>query len=160
LEVIAMAKVTISESNQKRTYKNVADTITIKGSKNQVYTKGGNDTIIVKSGNKHTLRGGYGSDKYIIQSAITKSTRLTINQSDYKKKDADTLKLAKVGKNDVTYELLKGNLTIKDKNGGAITVSGWSKNKLSKIIFKNGTVSAATISKNAYTPLTLSNSKG
>ena len=174
-----MARATISKSKQKKAYTNAADIITITGSSNKVYTKGGNDTIkitkgnsnladggagndtiTVSGGNKHTLRGGYGSDRYIINSAITKSTRLTINQSDYKKKDADTLKLAKVGKNDVTYELLKGNLTIKDKNGGAITVSGWSKNKLSKIIFKNGTVSAATISKNAYTPLTLSNSKG
>lgn len=203
-----MAKATISKSKQKKIYTNAADIITIKGSSNKIYTKGGkdkitiskgknnlidagtsndtivigkkagndnkilagkgndtitvnagtqtidggigNDTIIVKGGNNHTLRGGKGSDEYIIDMAMKKNTRLSINQSDYKKKDADTLQLSQINKKDVTYGLLKGTLTIKhNKTGGAIKVTGWNKNKFSEIIFKNGTVKGATVSKNA-----------
>ena len=202
-----MAKATISKSKQKKIYTNAADIITIKGSSNKIYTKGGkdkitiskgknnlidagtsndtivigkkagndnkilagkgndtitvnagtqtidggigNDTIIVKGGNNHTLRGGKGSDEYIINMAMKKNTRLSINQSDYKKKDADTLQLSQINKKDVTYGLLKGTLTIKHKTGGAIKVTGWNKNKFSEIIFKNGMVKAATVSKNA-----------
>ena len=113
----------------------------------------------MNGGSNHTLRGGTGSDQYIINSAITKSTRFTINQTDYKKKDADTLQLAKVSKGDVTYGLLDGTMTIKHKNGGAIAVTGWNKNKLSKIIFKNGTVKASAITKNAG-PKTVTWNKG
>ena len=212
-----MAKATISKNNQKKTYTNAADIITVTGSGNKIYTKGGkdkitlskgknnmfdagtgndtiivgknagnsntinagagadtitvsagtqtvnggdgNDTIIVNGGNNHMLRGGKGSDKYIINSAIAKSTRFTINQIDYKKKDADTLQLAKVSKGDVTYGLLNGTMTIKHKNGGAIAVTGWNKNKLSKIIFKDGTVKASSVTKNSG-PKTITWNKG
>lgn len=213
-----MAKATISKSNQKKTYTNAADIITITGSSNKVYTKGGkdkitlskgknnlvdagtgndiiiigkksgssntikagagsdkitvsagtqtidggagNDTITVSGGNKHTLRGGLGSDNYIINSAIAKSTLFTINQTDYKTKDADTLKLAKVSKADVTYGLLNGKMTIKHRSGGKIAVSGWSKNKLSKIVFKDGTLAASQYKNNIYNVKALNNAAG
>ena len=151
-----MATATISKSKQTKRYGNAADIITVTGSSNKIYTNGGkdevtlskgssnmidagagNDVITVKAGNKHTLRGGTGSDKYVVNSAITKSTRLTINQSDYKKKDADTLQLSNVKLSDVYYSLDKGNLIITHANGGKITVAGWDKNPLAKIEFAN-----------------------
>ena len=151
-----MAIATISKSKQTKKYGSAADIITVTGSSNKIYTNGGkdkvtlskgssnrinagagNDVITVKAGNKHTLRGGTGSDKYVISSAITKSTRLTINQSDYKKNDADTLQLSKVKLSDVYYSLDKGNLIITHANGGKITVAGWDKNPLAKIEFAN-----------------------
>ena len=151
-----MATATISKSKQTKKYGSAADIITVTGSSNKIYTNGGkdkvtlskgssnridagagNDVITVKAGNKHTLRGGTGSDKYVISSAITKSTRLTINQSDYKKNDADTLQFSKVKLSDVYYSLDKGNLIITHANGGKITVAGWDKNPLAKIEFAN-----------------------
>ena len=151
-----MATATISKSKQTKKYGSAADIITVTGSSNKIYTNGGkdkvtlskgssnmidtgagNDIITVKAGNKHTLRGGTGSDKYVVNSAITKSTRLTINQSDYKKKDADTLQLSNVKLSDVYYSLDKGNLIITHANGGKITVAGWDKNPLAKIEFAN-----------------------
>lgn len=151
-----MATATISKSKQTKKYGSAADIITVTGSSNKIYTNGGkdkvtlskgssnmidagagNDVITVKAGNKHTLRGGTGSDKYVVNSAITKSTRLTINQSDYKKNDADTLQLSNVKLSDVYYSLDKGNLIITHANGGKITVAGWVKNPLAKIEFAN-----------------------
>ncbi len=120
------------------------DKINLNAGTATVNTGAGNDVITVKGGNKHTLRGGVGSDRYVINS-VTKGTRITINQSDYKAKDADTLKLASVNKADVTYSLANGTLTVKHKTGGVITVQGWDKNKLSKIVFKNGEVTASKI---------------
>ena len=174
-----MARETVSKSNQKKTYTDAADVITVTGSSNKIYTIGGNDviklnkgknnlidggagndTITVSGGNKHKLRGGVGSDSYIINSAIAKSTIFTINQTDYKKKDADTLKLSKVSKNDVTYGLLNGTMTIKHRSGGKIAVSGWGKNKLSKIAFKDGTLTASQYKNNIYNVKALNNAKG
>lgn len=137
-----------------------SDKITVSGGMQTIYGDAGNDTITVSGGNKHTLRGGLGSDRYIINSAIAKSSLFTINQSDYKKKDADTLKLSKVSKNDVTYGLLNGKMTIKHRSGGKIAVSGWSKNKLSKIVFKDGTLAASQYKNNIYNVKALSNAKG
>ena len=151
-----MATATISKSKQTKKYGSAADIINVTGSSNKIYTNGGkdkvtlskgssnmidagsgNDVITVKAGNKHTLRGGTGSDKYIINSAITKSSRFTINQSDYKNNDADTLQLSKIKLSDVYYSLDKGNLIITHANGGKITVAGWVKNPLPKIEFAN-----------------------
>lgn len=126
--------------------------VNLSGGTASVNTGAGNDVITVKGGNKHTLRGGTGSDQYVINSSITNSTRFTINQSDYKSKDADTLKLANVNRTDVTYGYLNGTLTIKHKTGGTITISGWNKNPFSKIVFKDGSsVTGATVTKNAVT---------
>ena len=173
-----MAKETISKNNQKKTYTNAADVIIVKGSKNKIYTMGGNDKITiskgknnmidagagndiitVKAGNKHTLRGGLGSDKYVINSAIEQGSSFSIKQSDYKKKDADTLKLAKVSESDVTYSLLNGKMTIRHGSGGTIAVSGWNKNRLSKIMFKDGTVKASQYKNKIYNVVKLSKNK-
>ena len=124
------------------------DKINLSGGTATVNTGAGNDVITVKGGNKHTLRGDTGSDQYVINS-VTKDTRITINQSDYKAKDTDTLKLASVNKADVTCSLANGTLTVKHKNGGLITINGWNQNKLSKFIFKNGTVTGADIEASA-----------
>lgn len=172
-----MATATISKSKQNRTFSNAADIITVTGSDNKIYTKGGQDritvvkgannmidsgtgsdliviepktgngqklygsadkdTIIVNAGNKHMLSGGTGSDNYIINSKIAKSTRLSIDQTGYKKKDADILQLSKVNMADMSYSLNKGTLTVTHTGGGRITVSGWNKNPLSKIEFAN-----------------------
>jgi Ca2+-binding RTX toxin-like protein len=151
-----MATATISKSNQTETFGNAADIIIVTCSKNRIYTKGGkdritlskgknnmidagtgNDVIIVSSGNKHTLLGGKGSDKYLVNSKITKSTLLAIDQTGYKKKDADTLQLSKVKMADVYYSLNEGTLTITHANGGKISVSGWTGNPLAKIEFAN-----------------------
>ena len=128
-----------------------ADRITIGGGTQTVDAGADGDTITVNGGNKHTLRGGYGSDNYIINSAISSGTSLTINQSDYKSKDADTLTLSKVKKADVSYDLLNGKLTIKHTSGGTITVSGWDVNPFSKIVFKDGSVTGAAVTKSAVT---------
>lgn len=151
-----MATATISKSKVTKKYTGAADNITITGSSNEISTMGGNDkvtlskgnsntidagtgndTIIVNKGNRHNLRGGKGSDTYIINSKIAKSTRLTINQSDYRKNDTDILRLSKVNMMDMSYSLENGTLTMTHKNGGKITVPGWDKNPLSKIEFAN-----------------------
>ena len=145
---------TITVSGGKQTFDGGAgnDVFTVSAGTQVINGGTGNDTFTVKGGNNHILRGGTGSDKYIINTKMTKSTRLTINQSDYKKKDADTLKLAQVNKKDVTYGLLNGTLTIKHKTtGAAIQVTGWKKNKLSQIIFKNGTVKGSAVKAGATT---------
>ncbi len=139
---------TVTVNGGKQTFDGGAgkDTFTVSAGTQVINGGAGNDAITVKGGNNHILRGGTGSDEYIINSKMTKSTRLTINQGDYKKKDADTLKLAQVSKSDVTYGLLDGTLTIKHKTtGAAIQVAGWNKNKLSQIIFKNGTVKGTAV---------------
>ena len=173
-----MAKKTISESNQTFTYGNAADVIIVEGSNNKVYTKGGkdritlsegdenlidagtgNDVVTLNNGNKHTLRGGLGSDQYVVNTAIDKSTRYTINQSDYEKKDVDTLRLSKVGKNDVTYGLKNGTMTVRHRSGGEIAVSGWGKNQFGEIQFSDGTVGSSQYKDNIYNVVALSTNK-
>lgn len=173
-----MAKETISKSGVKRVYSNAADIITVEGSKDKIYTKGGkdritlskgnsnlvdagtgNDIITVNAGNKHTLQGGTGSDKYIFNTEILKSSRYTIDQGDYKKKDADTLQLAEVSKRDVTYGLKNGTMTIKHRSGGAITVSGWDENKFSMIQFSDGTLKSSQYKNNIYNVVALTKNK-
>lgn len=123
------------------------DTFTVSGGTQTIKGGTGNDTITVKGGNNHILSGGTGSDKYIINTAISKSSFLTIDQSEYKKKDADVLQLTKVSKKDVKLGIASGTLSIKHKTGGGIIVTGYDKNKLSKIQFKDGTMTAATVTK-------------
>ena len=151
-----MANETVSKSKLTKKYGNATDTIVVTGSNNKIYTYGGNDTvtlskgssnvvdtgtgndiITVNDGNAHTLRGGTGSDKYEVNSKIVRSTRLTVNQSDYRKNDADVLQLAKVNIRDVDYSLSKGTLTISHSTGGKVMISGWNKNCLAKIQFAN-----------------------
>ncbi|MEE3405597.1 MAG: hypothetical protein VZR73_16090, partial [Acutalibacteraceae bacterium] len=132
------------------TYKGGAgnDTITAAGGSHTIDGETGNDTITVTGGNNHTLRGGTGSDTYAVNMALANGTKLAINQSDYNAKDTDVLKLSKVSKNDVIYGLLNGILTIKQKKtGGSVAVSGWDKHALNKIVFSDGTVTAAQIKK-------------
>ena len=173
-----MAKETISKSGVKRVYSNAADIITVEGSKDKIYTKGGkdritlskgnsnlvdagtgNDIITVNAGNKHTLQGGTGSDKYIFNTEISKSSRYKIDQSDYKKKDADILQLAEVSKRDVTYGLKNGTMTIKHRSGGTIAVSGWSKHKFNKIQFSDGTLKSSQYKNNIYNVVRLNKNK-
>ncbi len=100
----------------------------------------GNDTITINDGtqtkgNSYTLRGGTGTDNYVISSAIIAGTKILINQSDFNSGDMDVLTLAKVNKNDVTYRLDSGTLVITHKSGGTVSVAGWGTNPLSKIQF-------------------------
>ena len=128
-----------------------ADKINSSGGTVSVNAGAGADTITVNGGNNHTLRGGTGSDKYVINSVFSAGTRLTVNQTDYRAKDADVLQLTNVNKDDVSYDLRNGTLTINHKSGGAVTVSGWSQNPFSKIVFKNGTVTGAAVTQQAVT---------
>jgi Ca2+-binding RTX toxin-like protein len=103
----------------------------------------GNDTITINDGtqtkgNSYALRGGTGTDNYVINSAFIAGTKISINQSDFNSGDADVLTLAKVNKNDVTYRLDSGTLTITHKSGGTVSVTGWGANPLSKIQFADG----------------------
>ena len=112
-----MAKETISKSGVKRVYSNAADIITVEGSKDKIYTKGGkdritlskgnsnlvdagtgNDIITVNAGNKHTLQGGTGSDKYIFNAEISKSSRYTIDRAITRKKIRTPCSLRKSAK--------------------------------------------------------------
>ena len=132
------------------TYKGGAgnDTITAAGGSHTIDGGTGDDTITVTGGNNHTLRGGTGSDTYAVNMALANGTKLTVNQSDYNAKEVDVLKLSKVSKNDVIYGSLNGILTIKQKKtGGFVTVSGWDRHALNKIVFSDGTVTAAQINK-------------
>ena len=122
------------------------DTITVSGGRQIIDGGAGNDIITVNGGNHHTLRGGAGSDKYIINVAMSKNTLLTIDQSDAGKKDKDILQLSRVSKNDVKLGVANGTLSIKHKTGGGIVVEGYDK-KLSKIQFKDGTMSVAAVQK-------------
>ena len=114
--------------------RNAAKTVNITGNKqnNSIYAGkaggtlnggAGNDTITINdgtqvSGNSYTLRGGTGTDNYVIKSAFIAGTKISINQSDFNSGDADVLTLAKVNKNDVTYRLDSGTLVITHKSGG------------------------------------------
>ena len=160
-------KITLSGGKKNTIHGNAGnDTITVKakaGTGNNIYGDAGNDkfyieggshtvngdagtdTFTVKGGNNHTLRGGTGSDVYIVSSAMTSATKLSINQSDYTAKDTDTLQLKTVNRNEMAYTLSNGNLVIKHKTGGTITVSDWKKNPLNEIDFKDGTVTKAQI---------------
>ena len=123
-----------------------ADKITVAGGEQDVSGGAGNDSITVSGGNNHTLRGGAGSDKYIVNVAMSKNTLLTIDQSDAGKKDKDVLQLSKVSKNDVKMGVANGTLSIKHKTGGGIIVEGYDK-KLSKIQFKDGTMNVSAVQK-------------
>ena len=123
-----------------------ADKITVAGGTQDVSGGAGNDNITVSGGNNHTLRGGAGSDKYIVNVAMSKNTLLTIDQSDAGKKDKDVLQLSKVSKNDVKMGVANGTLSIKHKTGGGIIVEGYDK-KLSKIQFKDGTMNVSAVQK-------------
>ena len=111
----------------------------------------GADTITVNNGTVHTLRGGTGSDQYVINTAFVAGTRLTINQNDYQAGDADTLYLNQVSRNDVSYDLLNGTMTIEHASGSILTVSGWNDNPLSKVVFKDGEVTGAVVTKKGET---------
>ena len=123
------------------------DQITIKAGTQSVNGGAGNDIITVNGGNYHTLQGGAGSDKYIVKTAVTKNSFLTIDQSGAGKKDKDILQLAEVSTKDVKLGVANGTLSIKHKNGGGIVVENYNKNKLSEIQFKDGTMTAAAVKK-------------
>ena len=57
-----MAKETISKSKQIKTYGSAADVITITGSNNKVYTKGGKDKITLSKGSNNLIDAGTGND--------------------------------------------------------------------------------------------------
>ncbi len=78
---------------------------------------------------------------YVLQSAFTSGTLISIDQSDKAKGDSDTLQLRTLYKDDVTYALSGGVLTITDTNtGGKVLVSGWDVNPLTSIQFADKTV--------------------
>ena len=93
------------------------------------------DTITVNGGNSHILRGGAGSDTYVINPAFAVNSKLTINQSGYETNDADVLQLTKINSSEVDYSLNNNVLTIAHKSGGTIAVTGWDENPLAKIEF-------------------------
>ena len=112
------------------------DTLNGGSGKDKLYSDGGNDTLI----------GGVGSDVYVLQSAFTSDTNISVDQTGYKSGDADELLLRKLNKDDATFALDGGVLTITDKNtGGKVTVSGWDVNPLAAITFADGIASGITV---------------
>ena len=114
------------------------DKITISGGTGQkVFGETGDDTITVSGGNKHALRGGKGSDSYVVSAAISKGTRLSLNQVDIVSGDIDTLHLKKANRGDVKFDYNSSTnvLTATHKTGGAITVKNWTKNPLEYVLF-------------------------
>ena len=116
------------------------DKITVSGGTGQqVFGETGDDTITVSGGNKHALRGGKGSDRYVVSAAISKATRLTLNQVDVVSGDIDTLHLKKANRGDVEFDYNSSSnvLTATHKTGGAIAVKNWSKNPLEYVVFSD-----------------------
>ena len=104
-----------------------------------LYGGEGNDTLDGGSGND-TLNGGTGSDTYIVSSAFTSGTLITINQTELATGDADVLQLQTLNHDTAVYALDEGVLTITDNaTGGKVTVSGWDVNPLSKVVFADNT---------------------
>ena len=117
-----------------------SDSLYGEGGSNTLYGGNGKDKLYSKSGSD-TLAGGIGSDVYVLQSAFTSGTLISIDQSDKAKGDSDTLQLRTLHKEDVTYALSGGVLTITDKNTkGKVLVSGWDVNPLTSIQFADKTV--------------------
>jgi Ca2+-binding RTX toxin-like protein len=95
----------------------------------------GNDTLTSGAGND-TLNGGTGSDTYVISSAFSSDTMISINQTEFTAGDADVLYLQTLNHNAVSYSLAEGTLTITDNNtGGRVIVAGWDVNPLTSIQF-------------------------
>ena len=61
-----MAKATIKKSNKTFNYTNAADVITVAGSGNRIYTKGGKDKITLSKGANNMIDAGTGNDTIII----------------------------------------------------------------------------------------------
>jgi Ca2+-binding RTX toxin-like protein len=111
------------------------DTLTGGAGSDTLSGDAGNDTLTSDGGND-TLIGGTGSDNYIISSAFTADTLISIDQTDFTAGDADTLTLNTLNHDAVSYALDEGVLTITDKaTGGKVTVDGWDVNPLSQIVF-------------------------
>ena len=108
------------------------------GGTNTLYGGNGKDKLYSDSGSD-TLVGGIGSDVYVIQSAFTSDTNISIDQTGYESGDADELLLRKLNKDDVTYALDGGVLTLTDNNtGGKVSLSGWDVNPLAAVTFADG----------------------
>ena len=107
------------------------------------------DNIIYVGKSGGTYRGGTGSDKYVVSSAIGNSTLISIDQSNYKSGDADILQFTKINKTDVNYALSGGTLSIVHKNGGGqVKVTGWNDNPFKNIQFADGSsITAVEINK-------------
>lgn len=116
------------------------DKFTLSGGTQYVDGGTGADKITVSGGNKHTLRGGKGSDTYTVSSAISKATRLTVNQADKVSGDLDTLVLNKANNANMKYSFnsSKNILTMTHSTGGVISVTNWTKNPLNRVQFSNG----------------------
>ena len=116
------------------------DKFTLSGGIQYVDGGAGVDKITVSGGNKHTLRGGKGSDTYTVSSAISKATRLTVNQADKASGDRDTLVLKKANNANIkySYNSSKNTLTMTHSTGGIISVTNWTKNPLNQVQFQNG----------------------
>ena len=104
--------------------------------------KDGNDTITINGGNNSVMRGGNGSDIYIVNADFTSATKLFIEQRDFVAGDADTLKLTTVKKDDVTFEFNKDKAWLIGhvEDGGKFTVRAWDINPLNRITFADGGV--------------------
>ncbi len=82
------------------------------------------------------LYGGAGSDTYVISSAFTSDTMISINQTEFTTGSADVLYLQTLNHDTVSYSLAGGVLTITDNTtGGRVTVAGWDVNPLASIQF-------------------------
>ena len=67
----------------------------------------------------HKLKGGTGSDSYVIDS-VHSGVNITIDQNDFKKGDRDILYLDFVDKSSVKYSLENDALTIAQNYGAAL----------------------------------------
>ena len=57
-----MATATVAKSKQTQTFTNAADIITVTGSDNKIYTKGGKDRITLVKGANNMIDAGKGAD--------------------------------------------------------------------------------------------------
>ena len=112
----------------------------------------GDDIITVNGGNGHELRGGSGSDIYVINTAFEYDTGLVLDQWEYEDGDTDILQLATVNKDDVVYAEDNGTLTITHTSGGTVTVEGWGDNPLAEVQFADGTITGAEINESLAEP--------
>lgn len=102
----------------------------------KVLTHDGNDIITVKGGKNHTLQGGAGNDKYVIE-ALKAGGVYSIVQTDAAVKDRDTLNLSGFKSQDFFVEAVSGQdliLTLVG-NKAQVRIVDWYNSPLTYVVF-------------------------
>lgn len=115
----------------------------------------GNDRLLVRgevsaeaAKVEHILSGGIGNDIYKIAS-IEAADSYIINQSDAGARDRDILSLTDFSSSAFNFAKNDNQLILTHDNGGTITINDWDNGSMNGVLFQEGRMSAASVTKKA-----------